>query len=432
VLRVAYHGLFVLVLMSARALQAGTDSSAGASELPSPAETEVIGRPQGTPIPPETEVIGRPQGLPTAALTAAPIGPGGPGTISVFDGTMFQSPPARGYAADSSTVGTLINVPQVDVPATVTVVPQAVLSDQQVLRVDDLLRDVPGAVKFNDDRRPDAFFLRGFIVTSREYRKNGFLDPTFTPRDFADVDRVEILEGPSSALYGAGQPSGAVNVITKQPLPEWRQEGSVQLGSFGLQRFTIDSNGPIYDDASAMYRVIADYQKNNSFRDFGYNESGLVAPSFAWAIDCDTTLTWQGEFQTDRRRYDTGVAAINGQLTLPISRYLGEMTDFQHFQDYRESLVLDHKIDDDWSLRVGAYSLFYDSESSATIPVASVSGVPNLLGRLREDISPFNEQYQSVIAALAGKIEIGRTTWSSAPRRAGSLPTGSTPPARRL
>jgi iron complex outermembrane receptor protein len=320
---------------------------------------------------------------------------------------MFWSPPVLGYAAPSSTVGSIIDVPQIDLPATVTVVPPAILDDQQVLRMDEVIRDVPGAVKAGDERRADALYLRGFLVTSRDYRKNGFLDPTFTPRDFANVDRVEVLEGPGSALYGPNQPSGSVELLTKQPMPGWHQEGSVQFGSFGLQRYMIDSNGPLfYEDGSLLYRVNAAYQRNDSFRDFGYNESGAVDPALTWVIDRDTTLTWEGEFVTDRRRYDTGVAAVNGQLTLPISRFLGEPTDFQHYQDYRQELILNHKLNDDWSVKVGGYSLFYNAESSATIPVAGVVGLPGAYFRERQELGPFVQQYQSLLADLAGRVDI--------------------------
>ncbi len=159
-----------------------------------------------------------------------------------------------------------------------------------------------------------------------------------------------------------------------------------------------------------MYRVNAAYQQNDSFRDFGYNQSGTVDPALTWVIDRDTTLTWKGEFVTDRQRYDTGVAAVNGQLTLPISRFLGEPTDFQRYQDYREQFVLDHKLNDDWSVKVGGSSLFYNAESSATIPDSEVTGSPGQYFRVRQDIGPFNEQYQSLIADLAGKVEIfGKT-----------------------
>lgn len=390
--------LSVLVFVFAATLQA-SEPNRGGAEKSSP------------PRLPETEVIGQRD-------TPAPaVEPSGPGIGSILNGTIFQSPPTRGYSADFSTAGTLINVPQMDVPATVSVVPQAVLNDQQVIRVDDLLRNVAGAVKVNDERRTDAFFLRGFLVTSRSYRKDGFLDPTFTPRDFANVDRVEILQGPASVIYGAGQPSGTVNLITKKPLPERMQEASVQFGSFGLQRYTVDSTGPMNADGSLLYRINAAYQDGESFRDFGYNESTFVAPAVTWLIDSDTSLTWEGEFVTDRRRYDTGVAAINGQLTMPISRFLGEPTDFQHFQDYRQSLVFNHRLDDDWAVKIGGYSLFYNAESSATIPAAPLPYVefvqplpPGYFYRSRQDINPLNEQYQSLTANLAGNLQIGSMT----------------------
>ncbi len=386
------------------------------------ADDTVADSPSSDPSPsaqPGPEVVGRPQPVASAGGSAAPAGPSEPGAAFVFDGTsfqcpcppMFQSPPVQGYAAESATVGTIVDAPLIDVPASVTIVPPAVLDDQQVLRMKDLLRDVPSAAKSGDYLFPDAFFLRGFPVVPRDYRKDGFLDPTFTPRDFANVDRVEVLEGPAAALYGPGLASGAVELLTKQPLPCWRQEGSVQFGSFGLQRYTIDSTGPaFYEDGSLLYRVNAAYQRSDSFRDFGYDESGAIDPAITWVIDRDTTLTWKGEFVTDRQRYDTGVATVNGQLTLPIRRFLGEPTDFQHYQDYREQLVLDHKLDDDWSVKIGGYSLFYNAESSATIPVAEVTGSPGQYFRIRQDIGPFNEQYQSLTADLAGKVDIlGRT-----------------------
>ena len=357
---------------------------------------------------PETEVIGEPGG------SAAPAGPAIPSageSHPVGQGGVFSSPPATGYSAPTSTAATLIDVPNLDVPATVTVVPEAVIEDQKIIQVDDLLRNIGGAVKVSDGQRPDAFFLRGFEVSSRNFRKDGFLDPTYTPRDFANVDRVEVLKGPASVLYGLGQPAGSVNFITKMPLAERMNDAAVEFGSYGLQRYTVDSTGPVLGDGSLLYRVNAAYQNSDSFRDYVFEERTFVAPALTWLIDSDTSLTWKGEFSHDRRMYDSGVAAVNGQLTLPISRFLGEPgNDFQEFHDYRQSLMLTHRIDEDWSWRVGGSSLFYDAPSSATIPIAYVDGAIPPLGnegffRSRQDISPFREQYQSVVANIAGKAE---------------------------
>ena len=154
-------------------------------------------------------------------------------------------------------------------------------------------------------------------MTSRDYRKDGFLDPTYTPRNFANVDRVEVIQGPASVLYGAGQPCGSVSLITKNPSDQAAQDVSMTFGSFGLERYQVDSTGAINDDHTLLYRVDAAYQDTGSFRDFGFDERTFVAPAVSWLIDRDTTLTWKAEYNNDRRRYDTGVAAENGQLVCP-------------------------------------------------------------------------------------------------------------------
>ena len=357
---------------------------------------------------PETEVIGR---QPEAAPAPTGNGSGSSQGGSVFEGSVFASPKATGYDAGSSTSSTLTNVPNLDVPSSIDVVTEGVRQDQQALQIDDLLRDIGGAVKVGNQQRPDAFFLRGFEVRARDYRKNGFLDPTYTPRDFADVERVEILKGPASVLYGAGQPAGTVNLITKKPLDTSMYEGGVQFGSFGLERYTIDATGPMNEGKSLLYRINAAYEDEGSFRDFGFVERSFVAPSLTWVLDCNTTLNWEGEYVNDRRRLDTGVAAINNDpAALPISRFLGEPSnDFQHYYDYRQTLMLTHRINDDWAWNFGGYSVFYGGPSSATYPVAYVDGMVGPLGqdvffRSRENIDPFQEQYHSTIANISGKF----------------------------
>ena len=141
--------------------------------------------------------------------------------------SVFQSAPTEGYDAPGATVGSLIALPNWQTPASVSVVTRDLIRDQQALSFNDILRDISGAVQTNSGLgaanqagQPDSIALRGLEVTRFNFRKNGFLDPTFTPRDFANVERVEVLKGPASALYGAAQPSGTVNVITKQAVAD--------------------------------------------------------------------------------------------------------------------------------------------------------------------------------------------------------------------
>ena len=220
-----------------------------------------------TPTLPETEVIApqRPQQVTTNDDTPP----------SILEGTIFSSPEAFGYSADSSTSGTIIDVPNLELPATVDVVTEQVIEDQQAIRFDDVIRDIPGAIKVNDQLRPDSVFIRGFEIRSRDMRKNGFRDPTFSPRDLANVQRIEVLKGPSSVVWGAGQPAGMINFITKKPLPYLYDDLRAQFGSYGLQRYTVDSTGPVDPEATTLYRFVAAFEDRSSFRDFGFNETLL-------------------------------------------------------------------------------------------------------------------------------------------------------------
>ena len=90
--------------------------------------------------------------------------------------------------------------------------------------------------------RPDQFFIRGFEANSQAFRKDGYLDPTYVPRDVANIERIDVLKGPNSVLFGASQPTGTFNVITKKPMLDPYLWGGVTFGSFGLQRYAFDAN----------------------------------------------------------------------------------------------------------------------------------------------------------------------------------------------
>ena len=367
------------------------------------------------PILPETTVVAEPPTV-TPETVFPPPGNASPTSLPPLpftQSTVFGTPPVQGYRAAETTTGTLIAVPELEVPAAVSTVTTDLVRDQQILRVDDVIRDVSGAIKSSDQLRPDSFVLRGFEVNSRNYRKNGLLDPSYAPRDLANVERVEILKGPASVIYGAGQPSGTVNLITKKPLSTPYNRFTFQGGSFALERYTLDSTGPLGFDQEdvAFYRLNFAYENKDGFRDFGYNERVFIAPAITYQLDDDTAITWEGEYLQDRRRFDTGVAALDGRLgRMPIETFLGEPdNDFQLFQDWRQSIFLDHRIDDIWTARVGATTIFYYAPSLGTFPISQEPGT-TILNRSQQLIDRFFEQYYGVTANLAGEFETGWAT----------------------
>lgn len=326
-------------------------------------------------------------------------------TPTLLETSIFSSPPANGYLAESTTTGTLINIPDIGLPLSVDVVTPDAVHDQQIINFTDALRDVSSAVRGGDGIFADRIFLRGLEVRSRDYRKNGFLDPTYTPRDFANIQRVEILKGPASVIYGSAAPSGTVNFITKKPVADNFGVFNVQPGSYGFTRYTADINGLVDPDATLLYRVNLAYENDNSFRDFDFTERHLIAPVLSWTPGADTLVVWESEFIENRRRGDTGIPALNGNAeAVSRKRYIGEPgNDFLYTEDYRTSLVMTKRFMNDWQAYLGAYTVFYEFPGSQTFAVQQVG--PTQFFRLRQEFED-QESSSSLVGNLSGEVEL--------------------------
>lgn len=361
-----------------------------------------------------------PPTIPETVVEAEPLAPAAPAateptvvdgsnwlTPSLLSRSLFSSSAAEGFRAESTTTGTLIDVPDFQLPLTVDVLTPAVIQQQQILNVDEMLRNVPAAVAVGDDQFADRLFLRGLEVRTRDFRRNGFLDPSFNPRDFANIDRVEVLKGPASVLYGSTAPSGTLNFITKKPIDDQFSQFDFQFGSFGLDRYTVDSNGYVTENGTLLYRFNGAYEDTDTFRDFGDTQRYLLAPSLRWVIGDSTLLTWETEVLDNRRQGDLGLPSLGGDpLALPPERFVGEPArDFRDGSDYRTSLVLEHRFDNEWAMYLGTFTGFYDYDQSQT-GVLAPTPAPTLFVRDREVVET-QESSTSLIANLAGDLELG-------------------------
>jgi iron complex outermembrane receptor protein len=336
--------------------------------------------------------------------------PGG----SILRGSVFSSGPARGYIAGESTAATLINTADGNIPGTVNSITRAVLNDQQALRFQDVIRNAGGVQLGGDGLFADRIFIRGIQLQSTDFRKDGFLDPTYVPRDFQNIERIEILKGPMSTLYGAGSPAGMVNLVTKKPMNAQFSNVGYQFGSYSRDRFTLDTNGLGTESGTVMYRINAAQEDTRTWRDFDSMTRTLVNPAITWAPDDYTALTYQCEYHKDFRLGDQGVPAINGNaLALPPNRYVGEpANDFIHYQEFRQTLMLTRQITDDTVLRIGGSSLWYRFPGSLTQvsdsffpPTTTPFGT--FVGRDRNDIVKEDEETHSFIANVASVYDRG-------------------------
>lgn len=233
-----------------------------------------------------------------------------------------------GYRVEESSTATKIDVPLRDVPASVQVIPKEVIRDRQVVRLNELADNVSGVFRQETygGLASQGYFIRGF-ASGFESLRNGFRDFGFiSPRDVANIERVEFLKGPASILYGSiSSPGGIVNTITKQPLSEPFYQINGTVGNYDFYRGSIDLTGPILENRSALYRLNAAYENADSFRDFVENESTFISPVITVKAGENTNLTLGYEYQKYDFTFDRGFPSGSSIVfDLPIDRFLGE------------------------------------------------------------------------------------------------------------
>ncbi|EJL75877.1 TonB-dependent receptor [Chryseobacterium populi] len=175
-------------------------------------------------------------------------------------------------------------------PQSYTSINQQIIKEQLTTDLSEALKNVPGIVKMQGSpgRAGDGsiyYSLRGFptrvsMVDGVPANTNGEIDP-------ADVERMEVIRGPSGTLYGGAVTSfgGLINIVTKKPKDYFGGEVSYLFGSYNLNRVTADVYGPITDSRKTLFRLNAAYQYQNGFRDSEFRKSFFVAPKFSYQVN---------------------------------------------------------------------------------------------------------------------------------------------------
>ncbi|MGU8080386.1 TonB-dependent siderophore receptor [Burkholderia pyrrocinia] len=264
------------------------------------------------------------------------------------------------FRAPESTSATRTETDVMEIPFAVSSVDAKLAQTVAATRGEDLYDWVAGVARQNNfGGLWDNYAVRGFAgdgnTSGTDYLVNGFSwnRGISVPRDTANLERMEVLKGPASALYGRGDPGGLISYTTKQPQFARSNTIGVSAGSYGALRQTLDSTGPV--TKSLAYRFVAMNENNGSFRDTVSSKRYLFAPSFTWDIGADTTLHYEFESVRQRAPLDRGVVAVNGQLgAIPASRFLGEPRDGDYdVRNTGHQFTLEHRVDANWSINAG-------------------------------------------------------------------------------
>ena len=315
-----------------------------------------------------------------------------------------------GYVVGDATTATRTDTPQRDIPQAIQVIPEQVIEDQGVVRIEDALRNAVGVNQQVDRRSPGGSFnIRGFEARGL---RNGFdfqLSGSGVPTPIQlpnNIERVEVLRGPDSVLQGSGEPGGTVNYVTKQPQPEPGYSAEFTAGQFDFYQPTIDLTGSLTEDKKLLYRLTAAYQNFGSFVDFVEGDAVSIAPTIEYNFSDATELKLEYEYAYYEQVPNSGLPLD------PIIFELPEERNFSFTDDRRRDatnhafiLSLNHEFNENLSLRSALRANYLNSEDRSVRAFGFDPETNELLGNFRE--APLDTDTYSWQNSLTSKFQTG-------------------------
>lgn len=311
---------------------------------------------------------------PKSATTAQPATTA-PSQAPTYTGVTNGSGPVKDYVASTSTAGTKTDTPLKETPQSISVVGQEQMRDQGVQNLQEAIRYVPGVLAdgFGYDSRGDFSLIRG---TQAAYyvdglRTNyGYFVNTAGIEPYA-VQRVEVLRGPSSMLYGQTPTGGIVNVASKIPSEIPYNEITAEYGSFDFKQVKFDSTGALTKDGKWLYRVVGLARDADTQVDYVENDRLMLAPSLTYRPTNDTSITVLGNFRDDHSGTTQQFMPFVGDTAKPLvarSAFLGEPDDNYDTEQQSGSLLIDHRFSEGLKLHHASRYTHTENEYVSSYP----------------------------------------------------------------
>ncbi|MBF8756738.1 TonB-dependent siderophore receptor [Pseudomonas guariconensis] len=266
--------------------------------------------------------------------------------------------PVIGYKATRSASATRTDTALHETPQSISVVPSDVLHDTASTRLQDGLDYAGGVGRANNfgGQGLTTFTVRGF--TTGEFYRNGFPINRGYPNapDANTVERLEVLRGPATSLYGRGDPGGTFNVVSKQPLAERKVTLGSQFDDQGMQRATLDATGPLDEEGRLAYRLNVLGEGGETFRDDVQSERYDVAPVLSWQVNDTTRIVFEGDFMRNNHPLDRGLTRFANQrdnASRDTNVWEKGSDNLLHNDNNMAQLRFEHQLNDDWTLGGG-------------------------------------------------------------------------------
>ena len=286
--------------------------------------------------------------------------PTGPGNSNASDKTAYG--PVKNYVAKNTATGIKTDTPLKEIPQSISVVGAEQIRDQGAHTLQEALHYLPGVIAdgYGFDGRTDSSFIRGTEAaeyldglkrTFNYYVYNYRMDPYF-------MERIEVLRGPASVLYGQAPVGGILNAISKRPQSEQGGEITVEYGTFDFKQVKFDMTGPVTSDGKWSYRLTGAARDAETQVDYVDDDRYALQPAITYRPDGNTSITLLGHFQRDR----TGSAAqffphigtifpnVSGNY-IAQDRFGGEPSDKYDTDVASGTLLVEHKFNSIFKLQ---------------------------------------------------------------------------------
>ncbi|MBW3469585.1 TonB-dependent receptor [Arthrospiribacter ruber] len=258
------------------------------------------------------------------------------------------------YKNDVSFSGTKVASPIKDIPQSISFVTKELMVDQQAFTTGEVVKNMSGINQFSSY---DDFTLRGFRSSNQlinGLRAGGIF---WALPITANLERIEVIKGPASALFANTDPGGTINRVTKKPLDESRKSLQFSTGSFNTYRVALDFTGPMNEEKTLLYRLNVAYQDTESFRTLQGRTDMMVAPSFTFLPSDKTAINFDLVYSATRGKLDRGqpifgASAGTDLFSTPISLAIAYVDDYLNIDNLFSTISLQHKFTEKTSLNV--------------------------------------------------------------------------------
>ena len=311
-------------------------------------------------------------GRPVSAAEDAPVAPAeagdapdNPKSATLLERVVVEADRDDGLNAQSASSSSKMQLSIRETPQSVSVITQESLRDRQVIDFGQALEMAAGVNQFSGTGAFSGQAGFGFNETTirgihiddvNDIREDGFINSSyFAMPDMALYDRIEIIKGPNSVVYGRGSAGGLINRVRKKPLQDAQADVELTAGAYNTYRLDVDATGPLASNPNILGRLVAAYSDEGSFIQGVRTKRTLFAPSIELKLDTGTRILAEGLYQRDNYIPNPGMPLrlqSNGHwgpADIDRSEFIGQPNARENrWNIYSGSLEVEQTLSDEW------------------------------------------------------------------------------------